>query len=211
MKPQRTLVVLLVSGALAACASGGAQRSTQTATFGGTTARLVTPDLTRLWPVASREAAAAIELKYGPPEEMTAGMLIWHWAGPFKRIIVYAEGLRHALPTLHEDVVEHVIDYRVPVDRIDDLMRFNGSLDVRRTAGELSSRCLNEPLNVLALNLAHDIVVEQRSVAAARVEFSRLATSYAGGGSSEYTDSLTFRIPAAATADPDRPAPVPVP
>lgn len=203
-----SLASIVAFAGLAACASAGARRTaerTQTASTGGSVATLVTPALTRLWPAVSRDAAAGLEMKYGPPDETTSSMLVWREAGPFKRIAVHAEGVRHALPTLHEDVVEHVIEYRVPVGRIDEVLQFNGSLEVRRTAGELASRCANEALNVLALNLAHDIVVERRSVAQARREFSRLAVSYSGGGSSPYTDSLAFRIPAAATADPDRP------
>lgn len=202
-----SLAAIAAFAGLAACASAGqrAAERTRTTTMGGSVASLVTPGLTRLWPAVSRDAAAGLEMRYGPPDETTPSVLIWRQAGPFKRIVVHAEGVRHALPSLHEDVVEHVIEYRVPVGRVDDVLQFNGSLEVRRTAGELASRCANEALNVLALNLANDIVIERRTVAQARLEFSRLGVSYSGGGGSAYTDSLLFRIPAAATADPDRP------
>lgn len=93
----------------------------------------------------------------------------------------------------------------MPAGTIDDLALFNGSISVNRTAGELTVRCGNEALNFLALNLANDIVVQRRTVEQARREFARLVAAYAAGETHRYLDSLAFRIPAAETADPDRP------
>ena len=39
-----------------------------------------------------------------------------------------------------------------------DLARFDGSVIVERTRGEIGARCDKEEMNYLALNLAHDIV-----------------------------------------------------
>jgi hypothetical protein len=39
------------------------------------------------WPEESREAAQLVIDTYGQPQEATASMLIWHSAGPWKRIV----------------------------------------------------------------------------------------------------------------------------
>jgi hypothetical protein len=201
--------MLMLGGAalalsLSGCASGRPTAGGVT-TMGGGVARLVTPDLTRDWPDHARDAATAVEMKYGPPAESALHGLVWHRTGQWKRTVVFATEVPHAFPVPHSDVIEQTIDYRVPVDRIDDLAVFNGSITVYRTGGELTVRCENEALNFLALNLANDIVVERRTVQQARQEFARRAAEYASGQSHPYTEGLVFRIPAVGTADADRP------
>jgi hypothetical protein len=120
------------------------------------------------WPEPSRKAARATIEQYGEPEEVTPRRLIWHNAGPWKRVTVHAEDLAHDFPRPHADVIETVIDYKVPVDKIDDLARFDGSLTVARTAGELAVRCEDERMGYLAMNLAHEVATGAREVAAAR-------------------------------------------
>jgi hypothetical protein len=41
--------------------------------------------IVRSWPKVSREAAATMMEKYGPPHEASAGRLIWHNNGPWRR------------------------------------------------------------------------------------------------------------------------------
>jgi hypothetical protein len=43
-------------------------------------------------------------------------------------------------PTAHTDFLTQYIDYRVPVDRFDDLAAFDGSCLADRTAGEAAAR-----------------------------------------------------------------------
>ncbi len=193
--------------ALSACAgSRPARPASGVSTMSGSVAPLVTPDLTRDWPDHAKDAAIAVEMKYGPPAETTPYGLVWNRTGQWKRTVVFAAEVPHAFPVPHSDVIEQTIDYRVPVDRIDDIVAFHGSIAVHRTSGELSVRCENEAMNFLALNLANDIIVERRTAQQARQEFARRQALWASGQSHPYTEGLVFRVPAVDAGDPDRPA-----
>lgn len=128
------------------------------------------------WPQDSQKAANEIIAKYGQPTEMTQSMLIWDNAGQFKKTIVYKEGVDHNFPFPHKAVLEQVIDYKVPVDKYDDLAQFNGSVVPERTKGELSVRSNSEALNILALNLADQIATGQRSYSNARDFYGKAAS-----------------------------------
>jgi hypothetical protein len=110
--------------------------------------------------------------KYGQPDEVTAMRLVWHDNGPWKRTIVTKEETDHAFPMPHKDVLEQVIDYRVPTDKVDDLAKYDGSVIVERTKGELSARCDKEEANYLALNLANDVATGKKSPADAREQYA---------------------------------------
>jgi len=120
------------------------------------------------WPMDTKKAAKMVMTKFGAPDEATASMLVWHNKGPWKRIIASRTMTTHKFPAMHPDSVEEFVDYRVPLDKYDDLARFDGSVNVDRTRGEISARCDADTHNFLALNLAHDIIVGKRSVANAR-------------------------------------------
>ena len=157
------------------------------------------------WPEASVKAATKIISRFGEPQESTASLLIWRNVAPFKRITVYKDEVDHKFPMLHKDVIEHVVDYKVPVDKLDELSRFDGSLIYNRTAGELAARCNDEAMNFLALNLAHDIVTGQRMVDDARTEFGKVAMDYMNGNKGAYVESLQFGRQMK-TADADQPS-----
>ena len=157
------------------------------------------------WPEASVKAATKIISKFGEPQESTSSLLIWRNVAPFKRITVYKNEVDHKFPMLHKDVIEHVVDYKVPVDKLDELSRFDGSLIYNRTAGELSARCNDEAMNFLALNLAHDIVTGQRMVDDARTEFGKVAMDFMNGNKGPYIESLQFGRQMN-TADADQPS-----
>lgn len=198
----------LLAAGLAACASGSPQTAsggTRTATLSGGVARLATPEITREWPAASREAAAAIEQKYGPPAEVTATMLVWHQTGPWKRTVVHNLEVPHAFPWPHADVVEQTINFRAPLELYDDIAAFDGSIVVQRTNGEVSVRSEREEMNFLALNLLNDIVMERRTPQQARADYSRYAAGFTNGERHSYTQGLTFQTMGADMRDPDRP------
>jgi len=102
--------------------------------------------------------------KYGEPAEVTLRRLIWFDNGPRKRSVLRREATRHDLPKRHNDLFEQSIDYGVEPDHYDDIGRFDGSVHVDRTRGELGAVCHGEPANFLAINLDHDIVTGERSV-----------------------------------------------
>jgi hypothetical protein len=141
--------------------------------------------------------------KYGAPDEATPRILRWHGNGGWKRSILYREEVPHNFPMPHTDLLEQVIDYRVPPDKFDELAAYDGSVIVERTKGELSARCDKEEMNLLALNLANDIVTEKRSVEEARQFYAQTAMAFKQGRKDPYTLRLQFQVPQSGTADPD--------
>src|SRR4028118_1562693 len=93
---------------------------------------------------------------------------IWYNSGPWKRTICYRDEVPHHFPNPHSDVVECVIDYRVPPEMFSELAHFDGSVIVERTKGEVSARCDMEAANFLALNLMHKIVTGELNAEQAR-------------------------------------------
>jgi hypothetical protein len=185
-------------------ASGNGMASTQSKQ----TAQKKTGDieaLVRDWPKESREAAMTVAQKYGPPKETGEDMLVWGAAGPWKRTIVFKEPVQHDFPMPHKDVLEQFIDYRVPPEKFSELAAYDGSVIAERTKGELSARCDKEELNMLALNLANDIVQGRRSVEDARAYYARAAMDFKQGKMDPYTQSLQFRTSGKA-GDPDHKA-----
>ncbi|MDD5234383.1 MAG: hypothetical protein PHG91_13400 [Syntrophales bacterium] len=130
------------------------------------------------WPEAAKGAAEQMISKYGQPEGVTPNMLVWREEAPWKEIIVYREEIPHSFPVEHMDVLEQVIMYKVPVDKYDELAEFDGSVIVERTKGTMAARCDNEAANILALNLANDIVTGKRSVQDARDYYAKAVKTF---------------------------------
>lgn len=125
------------------------------------------PDLSD-WHEAAQSAAQDMVEKYGQPDGVTDTMLVWNDNGPWERTIIYKEAVEHNFPTPHPDVLEQTISYDVPIEMFDDLAEYDGSVIAERTKGILSARCDKEAANFLAVNLAHDIIIGDRTVDEAR-------------------------------------------
>lgn len=162
-------------------------------------------DILAGWPADARRTAHDLIERYGQPDEATPTQLTWHRNGPWLRTILSRDPVRHDWPTPHQDRLEQVIAYRVPVGRFDDLAEFDGSVMVERTKGEMSARCGGEPMNFLALNLAHEVVTGSKTVEEARHFYEQTALEHAQAGR-PYTQSLRFRVATSETGDPDRAA-----
>ncbi|MEY9214542.1 hypothetical protein NI17_019275 [Thermobifida halotolerans] len=159
-------------------------------------------DIIRDWPEESREAAQLVIDAHGEPHEATPSLLNWYGVGPWKRVTASRTFHEHHFPVPHIDSVESSVDYRVPPERCADLARFDGSVVVERTAGEVSARCHDEQANFLALNLMHDIVTGLRSAEQARNYYAKAFLDYRRKEPTPYMDRLQFR-PDGNTADPD--------
>jgi hypothetical protein len=155
------------------------------------------------WPEASREAAQLVIDKYGEPDEATDTQLTWHRPGPWKRIVASKAFYQHDFPAPHIDAVESVIDYRVPPEKFSALAKFDGSVVVERTAGEVSARCHDAEANFLALNLMHDIVTGARNVDEARSYYAKEFADYRRKKPTPYMQGLRFQPAAGGAADPD--------
>ncbi len=161
------------------------------------------------WPAARQKLAAELIAKYGRPQETTASQLIWGEVHPWKRIVLYRAGARHNFPLPHEDVLEQTVNYRVPELKTRDLNRYNGSLVIDRTRGELSAHCDSEAQNTIALNIADDIVNGERSVDEGLGYHAQLVRALQTHVEESYPRNLKFKIlPSSQTADPDTEAPL---
>jgi hypothetical protein len=154
------------------------------------------------WPEESKEAARLVIETYGEPAEITPSVLTWYGVGPWKRVLASKAFFEHRFPAPHHDSVESVIDYQVPPTLVSDLARFDGSVVVERTAGEVSARCHDEQANFLALNLVHDIVTGAKDVAQARAYYAEEFANARRKEPTPYMEKLRFR-PGTGTADPD--------
>jgi hypothetical protein len=155
------------------------------------------------WPKASREAAQEMVGRYGPPQEATPTLLIWQGNSPWKRTVVRKTPVEHDFPVAHADVVEQVVEYRVPLNFFTPLATFDGSVVADRTRGELASSGDREATNVLSLNLADDIVRGRKTVEQARDAMAAAARDMAAGRMPDDARELHLPPPQGDLADPD--------
>lgn len=159
-------------------------------------------NLIKDWPEASQQAAQEMISKYKLPQEATPTHLTWFQTGPFKRSTVYKEEISHQFPIKHADVLEQVVDYRVPFNKVDDLWNFNGSVVISKTAGEMASWAESEEMNLLLLNLAYEVINDKRSANEARKELGKVVSSSMKGEQNSKMQELQF-TPSERSADPD--------
>ena len=160
------------------------------------------------WSDASKKAIEHMKKMYGEPAEQTESMMIWNKTGPWKKTIVYAREVRHDFPMPHMDVIEQFIDYKVPVDKFDDLAQYDGSIVCNRTKGEISARCDKEGANILAINLANDVIMGDKDVKSARDFYAKTITEFMKGGKPSYMAKFQFMPAMGNTADPDEMSPL---
>lgn len=166
-------------------------------------------EMTSGWPEASRKAIKHMTDTYGPPATVGAGMAIWGETGSWKRTVVFDKEVPHHFPMEHTDVMQQWVNYEAPVDQYDELARYDGSVVLERTAGEMSARCDKEPANFLAINLAHDVATGKRTVEDARMEYGKQIKGLMAGNKSDYTGGIMFTAAAAgATGFKDEPLPM---
>jgi hypothetical protein len=89
-------------------------------------------------------------------------------------------------------MIECYIEFHVPPWKVSDLVRFEGSIVVYRTLGEVSVRGHDEETNFLALNLAYDIIAGKRSVDDARRYYAQEFLNYRRKASTPYMKGLKF-------------------
>ena len=94
----------------------------------------------------------------------------------------------------------------MPPKLFSDIGRFDGSVIIDRTPGEVSARCHDEEANNLALNLMHDIVTGKKDVSEAREYYKKEFLDYRRGKPTPYMEKLHFAVAAPGeAADPDTP------
>lgn len=160
-------------------------------------------DIVAEWPEEPSEIAEQMIETYGLPDEAAPSELLWYNTGPWKRTELYRDGVPHNFPKEHNDYLEQVIDYGAPPEKYDELAQFDGSVYPDRTNGELAAKCDKESMNFLALNLAHDIITDDKTVDEAREAYARTAVKAMMGADPDYTTDFQFANPAGDQRDPD--------
>jgi hypothetical protein len=177
---------------------GGAEKTTETVVDMDFVQRVIND-----WNAMSLKAANLTIEKYGPPNEATQSRLIWYNNGSWKRTVVYRDEIPHDFPQPHTDVIENFINYRVPPEMFSELAKFDGSVIVERTRGEVSSRCDMEAANILALNLMNDIVTGKLNAEEAREKYCEVTAAFMMNRPAPYAEKLLFDIPTDETYDTD--------
>ncbi len=143
--------------------------------------------------------------KYGMPDEVTTRMLLWNHRGPWKRIEVRDMHLLHNFPIPHHDFISHVAAYKVNVDKASDCFKFDTSIILEVTGGEIGSRCHFEGANTITTNMIHDIMQGKRSWRSAQKFIYDAITR---NSHPEYLVSLQFKpLSEQAAHDPSLPYP----
>jgi hypothetical protein len=145
------------------------------------------------WPAECQKAFREMQQKYGAPSGVTETRLVWTDKAPFKEIILLNEEFQHDFPKPHKDCLEHVVEFKVPVEKVGDLAKFDGSIIVDRTRGTLSARCDSEAHNIVALNLAHQIISGKLDVEKARQMYTEGAKQEMQGKMPELAQKLMFQ------------------
>ena len=160
-------------------------------------------EIVEKWKDPQKKVARQMLERYGPPNEATPTKLFWYRNGPWKKTELTADAVEHHYPAPHTDFLTQVIDYRVPPDKIPDIVRFDGSIIVDRTKGEVAARCDAEAANMLGMNMVHELVTGKRTVEEAREATDQNTVAYATGRSAPYTERLLFDVPEGGTEDLD--------
>jgi hypothetical protein len=205
----RRRVSTLAIAAIALLAGGASAGAQQQKTSPGEVARprvtgAALKSLIAAWPAKQQETANTMISKYGDPAIASDRMLVWYDTGPFVKTAVMRDEVQHNFPMPHVDYLTQTVKHTVPADKLAALYEYDGSVWFHRTRGELSAQCDVEAMNMLALNLAHDIITGKRTASDARAFYAQTAKAYkAGDKSSEYVTGLIFK-PEPNAADPDR-------
>lgn len=157
------------------------------------------------WPARPRLAVHEMTAKYGLPQGITSQALVWHEPGPYKRIMVTRDEIPHDFPKPHMDYLEHTIEFDVPAEYASEVVAFDGSITINRTAGEVSARCDLEGHNILTLNLMRDIVQKGKSAEIARREFGEIVVQDVAGKHPAYVEELQFEPEGRSARFPDEP------
>lgn len=168
---------------------GGAEKTTDTVVAMDTVESII-----KVWNAMPKKAANQTIKQYGPPNEATQSRLIWYYNGPWKRTIVYRDEIPHDFPQPHTDVIENYINYSVPIELFSELAKFDGSVIIERTRGEVSSRCDMEAANILALNLMNDIVTGKLNAEEARDKNCEVMSAYMMNRPAPYAKKLQFDV-----------------
>ena len=144
------------------------------------------------WPSPNKSAATSLIEKYGQPDGVMDRMLVWNDRTPFHKVAIYRDSQQVDFPASHQAYIENAVNYKVPSSKVASLIQFDPALVVDLTRGTLASHGDSEKNNILALNLADEIISGKRSVSSAKSFMKSTLDTESAGKSSGYTDRLLF-------------------
>jgi hypothetical protein len=146
----------------------------------------------RKWAQPERITALSMIEKYGQPSRYTKDSLVWLNNGPWRKTVVYASSGSRFFGQRNKDFLAQTVAYRVRIDKIEDLKRFDRRLEVNASQDQLTARSESESMNFLTLNLADEIVTQKRSVEDARDFYAKTERLSKAGKSSAYMVGILF-------------------
>jgi len=146
------------------------------------------------WPEMPKKVAGVIVEKYGQPNHFNNESLVWYGNGPWKRTVVYRDGWLDQASIRHAEVLQQVITYSVPNDKVKDLSRYDERLVIDGPRQELSFVSDSEKTNFLAINMADEVVSLWKTVEQARAFAAKTARLSEAGKKSVYTDGFRFKV-----------------
>ena len=144
------------------------------------------------WPSPNKTAAQALIEKYGQPDGVMDRELVWNDRTPFHKVAIFRDSQQVDFPTSHQAYIENAVNYKVPSSKVADLIQFDPGLVPDLVRGTLASHGDSEKQNILALNLADEIVTGKRSVSSAKSFMRSTQSTEASGRTSGYSDRLLF-------------------
>ncbi|HUR65736.1 MAG TPA: hypothetical protein VMZ03_05240 [Chitinophagaceae bacterium] len=180
------LLLLILTVALVSCRSG---RSSYRAT--DMSAGLLRNVIAEC-PLEVRETAVDMIRKYGQPYEMTSTRLTWENNGPWLKTVVALNEMTQDSPEPRWDFLEQTISYKASADKYDILTRFDAKVTADKVKGTLTAKSDKEELNLLALNLAHDIISGKRTVQDANDQYAWGEIQFRKGRTAVYMQGLQF-------------------
>jgi hypothetical protein len=84
-----------------------------------------------------------------------------------------------------------------------EIAKYDGSVIIERTRGEVSARCDMEAANFIALNLMHDIVTGKYNSEEARKAYGEITSAYLMNRPAPYAEALQFIVTTEDTKDRD--------
>lgn len=144
------------------------------------------------WKETPKGVALKLIDKYGVPDEITDQRLIWENKGEYIQTMVSNVEIEHNFPMPHKDCLKQTVRYDAPTGKYGDASQFDGSVTLERTRGIMSAECNWEEANILALNLANDVITGKKTIEAARKFYGETIVAFKKGGKPEYTQKLLF-------------------
>lgn len=144
------------------------------------------------WPARSRALARQMIAKYGRPVRSDEDSLVWFDNGAWRRTVVHRRTASRSFLRRGDDLLEQSVGLQTSAESAADLRRFDRGIAIDAAAGEISSRSSSEALNILALNLAYEVVARRRSPEDARSLQARMRKLADAGKTSRYLDGLLF-------------------